>query len=149
VSNAARSDMDLLGVSEKMRINALWSATSQAVGRLSLGAAAWLGASAVMAANAVNDLPGGPAVNQLNLHPPVTRIAEEQISLHWMMMIICIVIFVAVFAVMFYSILKHRKSKGAVSAKFHEAWASRSPGPSCRSSSSSAWRCQPPKWWWR
>jgi hypothetical protein len=28
--------------------------------------------------HAVNDLPGGPAVNQLNLHPPVTKIAEEQ-----------------------------------------------------------------------
>jgi hypothetical protein len=30
---------------------------------------------------AVNDLPGGPAVRQLNLHPPVTKIAEEQ---HWL-----------------------------------------------------------------
>jgi hypothetical protein len=25
-----------------------------------------------------NTLPGGPAVNQLNLHRPVTKIAEEQ-----------------------------------------------------------------------
>ncbi|MGA0569911.1 cytochrome c oxidase subunit II [Variovorax sp. VNK109] len=64
------------------------------------------------AAHAVNDLPGGPAVNQLNLHPPVTRIAEEQHWLHWMMLIICTVVFVAVFAVMFYSIWKHRKSVG-------------------------------------
>ncbi len=73
------------------------------------------------AAWAVKDLPGGPAVNQLNLHPPVTRIAEEQHWLHWFIMIICTVIFVAVFGVMFYSIFKHRKSKGAKSATFHES----------------------------
>lgn len=73
------------------------------------------------AAYAVNDLPGGPAVLQLNLHPAVTRIAEEQSSLHWMMLIICTVIFVAVFSVMFYSIWKHRKSQGAKAANFHES----------------------------
>ena len=46
----------------------------------------------------VNDLPGGPAVNQLNLPPPVTRIAEAQSDLHWMMLIICSIILVAVLA---------------------------------------------------
>ena len=70
---------------------------------------------------AVDDLPGGPAVRQLNLHPPVTRIAQAQHDLHWMMLIICTVIFIAVFAVMFYSMWKHRKSKGAKSADFHES----------------------------
>jgi cytochrome c oxidase subunit II len=70
---------------------------------------------------AVNDLPGGPAVNQLNLHPAVTKIAEEQAWLHWFMLIICTVIFLAVFGVMFYSIWKHRKSKGHKSADFHES----------------------------
>ena len=64
------------------------------------------------AAHAVNDLPGGPAVNQLNFAPPATKIAEEQHWLHWFMMAICTVIFVVVFGVMFYSILKHRKSVG-------------------------------------
>ncbi len=82
-------------------------------------AAAWVST----AAYAVNDLPGGPAVNQLNLHPAVTKIAEEQHWLHWFMMIICIVIFVAVFAVMFYSIWKHRKSVGHKAANFHESTA--------------------------
>ena len=72
-------------------------------------------------AHAVQDLPGGPAVRQLNLHPPVTRIAQEQHSLHWMMLVICTLIFVAVFAVMFYSIWKHRKSRGAQAANFHES----------------------------
>ena len=64
------------------------------------------------AVHAVNDLPGGPAVNQLNLHPAVTQIAAEQGWLHWFMLIICTVIFLAVFGVMFYSILKHRRSVG-------------------------------------
>jgi cytochrome c oxidase subunit 2 len=75
------------------------------------------------AAWAVKDLPGGPAVNQLNLHPPVTRIAQNIDGLHWMMLIICLVIFVAVFGVMFYSILKHRKSVGHQAATFHESTA--------------------------
>jgi len=70
---------------------------------------------------AVNDLPGGPAVNQLDLHPAVTSIAAEQQWLHWFMLIICTVIFIAVFGVMFYSVFKHRKSKGAKPANFHES----------------------------
>ena len=69
----------------------------------------------------VNDLPGGPGVNQLNLTPGATLIAAEQYSLHWMMLILCVVIFVIVFGVMFYSIWKHRKSLGAKPAKFHES----------------------------
>ena len=73
------------------------------------------------AAWAVNDLPGGPAVRQLNLQPAVTKIAEEQGWLHWFMLIICTVIFVAVFGVMFYSIFKHRKSLGHKPADFHES----------------------------
>jgi cytochrome c oxidase subunit 2 len=73
------------------------------------------------AAWAVGDLPGGPAVRQLNLHPAVTRIASEQAWLHWFMMITCLVIFLAVFSVMFYSIWKHRKSKGHKPANFHES----------------------------
>lgn len=78
-------------------------------------------ASCLPALAAVNDLPGGPAVNQLNLHPPVTEIAEQQQWLHWMMLVICVGIFVAVFGVMFYSILKHRKSVGHKAANFHES----------------------------
>ena len=80
--------------------------------------AATLGAGTALA---VNDLPGGPAVRQLNLHPPVTVIAEQQAWLHWFMLIVCVVIFVGVFGVMFYSILKHRKSVGHKAANFHES----------------------------
>jgi len=81
----------------------------------------WTGALVATAVHAVNDLPGGPAVNQLNLHPAVTKIAQEQHWLHNFMMIICVVIFLAVFAVMFYSIWKHRKSVGHKAATFHES----------------------------
>jgi len=86
-----------------------------------LGAAAWSGTAAFSPAQAVNDLPGGPAVNQLNLVPAVTKIAQDQAWLHWFMLIVCFVIFVAVFAVMFYSIWKHRKSVGYEPATFHES----------------------------
>jgi cytochrome c oxidase subunit II len=73
------------------------------------------------AAQAVNDLPGGPAVRQLDLTDGVTKIALAQKDLHVMMMWICCVICVGVFGVMFYSIWKHRKSKGAKAASFHES----------------------------
>ena len=88
--------------------------------RAALALAALSGTSAAVAAT-VNDLPGGPAVNQLNLHPAVTRIAADVSSLHIAMMVICLVIFVAVFGVMFYSIFKHRKSLGHKPAQFHES----------------------------
>ena len=81
----------------------------------------WLVSAGVNLAHAVNDLPGGPAVNQLNLYPPVTSVARDQQWLHWFMLILCAVIFVAVFAVMFYSIWKHRKSVGHKAATFHES----------------------------
>lgn len=61
-----------------------------------------------------------PIQSKYNLAPPVTRIADEIYSLHTMMLVICALIFVVVFGVMFYSIWKHRASKGAVPAKFHE-----------------------------
>ena len=85
-----------------------------------------LGASLLMAGMpswAVNDSPGGPAVRQMNFHQPVTKIAEEVYSLHNLMLIICLVIFVAVFGVMFYSIFKHRRSLGHKPATFHESTA--------------------------
>lgn len=89
-----------------------------------LGASLVLGASlltAGMPAWAVKDSPGGPAVKQLNLQTPVTQIAEQIYSIHNLMLYICLAIFVAVFGVMFYSILKHRKSLGHKPATFHES----------------------------
>lgn len=101
-----------------IRSTSLWQRLQQA----SLVTGAALSAAlASGAAWAVNDLPGGPAVNQLNLHPAASKIAEQQAWLHWFMLIVCTVIFLAVFGVMFYSILKHRKSLGHKPANFHES----------------------------
>lgn len=70
---------------------------------------------------AVNDMVGGPAVRELNFQTPVTAIAADIYQLHTLMMVICVLIFIAVFGVMFYSILKHRKSLGYKAASFHES----------------------------
>jgi cytochrome c oxidase subunit 2 len=100
--------------------------TMKALTRKVAGKAAQLGLTlgallATHAALAVNNLPGGPGVNQLDLPVPVTQIAADQRWLHYFMLWVCTIIFVGVFGVMFYSIFKHRKSKGAKSANFHES----------------------------
>ncbi len=98
------SKMKQAAMSLYQRLKAARAAGATAV----LGLGAW---TQVMAQQ-VNDLPGGPAVNQLNFAPPVTKIAEQQHWLHWFMLILCTVIFVLVFGVMFYSIIKHRRAAG-------------------------------------
>ena len=92
-------------------------------GMAARGAAAVAAALAGGAAWAVNDMPGGPGVNQLNLPVGVTRIAADQYWIHNFLLIVCLAIFVAVFGVMFYSLWAHRKSRGAKSADFHESTA--------------------------
>ncbi len=67
------------------------------------------------------DMVGGPAVNQLNLHEPASKIAADIYWLHSFMLVVCTLIFVAVFGAMFYSIYAHRKSKGHKAATFHES----------------------------
>lgn len=89
--------------------------------RWNKGLPALAAAAAALPARAVNDLPGGPAVNQLDLHKPASKLAADIITMHDYMLIVCLVIFVAVFGVMFYSIFKHRKSKGHEAANFHES----------------------------
>ncbi len=98
--------------------------TNMLVARARAGAAGLVvaGLSALLAVQAVaGDLPGGPAKNQLDLHPPITKIASDIQGLHYFMLVVCLVIFLAVFGVMFYSIIKHRKSVGHKSANFHES----------------------------
>ncbi|MBS0555318.1 MAG: cytochrome c oxidase subunit II, partial [Proteobacteria bacterium] len=41
-------------------------------------------------------------------------------DMHTLMLLICLIIFVGVFGVMFWAVFNHRKSKGAVAAHFHE-----------------------------
>jgi cytochrome c oxidase subunit 2 len=58
---------------------------------------------------------------QFGMQPPVTGIGEYIYSLHNWMMLVCLVIFLGVFGVMFYSVFKHRKSLGHKPATFHES----------------------------
>ncbi|KON82466.2 cytochrome c oxidase subunit II [Azoarcus sp. PA01] len=58
--------------------------------------------------------------SKFNLPPPVTSIGAQIYDLHNLMLIICLVIFIAVFGVMFWAVFRHRKSRGAVAANFHE-----------------------------
>ncbi len=55
---------------------------------------------------------------EVNLPRPITEIARVQYDLHMMIMAIITVIALIVFGVMFYSIFRFRKSKGAQPAKF-------------------------------
>jgi len=91
------------------------------VKRLTLLSMAALGLTIFGSASAVSNMEGGPAVHQLNFQTPVTAIAADIYVLHNWMIGICLAIFLAVFGVMFYSILKHRKSLGHKSASFHES----------------------------
>ncbi len=57
----------------------------------------------------------------LNLTPGVTDISHKVYDLHMLVFWICVVIGFGVFAVLIYSLMTHRKSKGAVPATFHES----------------------------
>ena len=74
---------------------------------LAAGAALMLGAAPAMA-----------AWSDLNLRVGVTPLSREIYGLHMLILWICVVIAVAVFGVMIYSIATFRKSKGAVPATF-------------------------------
>ncbi|NOH27141.1 cytochrome c oxidase subunit II [Vibrio mediterranei] len=56
-----------------------------------------------------------------NLTKGVTNISNQVYDLHMLIFYICCAIAFVVFGVMFYSIFKHRKSRGAVAANFHES----------------------------
>jgi len=60
------------------------------------------------------------AAYELNMQAPASKVAQDVYDLHVLMMWIIVVIFVGVFAVMFYSVFAHRKSKGHQAVQFHE-----------------------------
>ena len=60
------------------------------------------------------------ATYDVDILPPASPMAQEAYDLHWGIMYVCIAIFVVVFGAMFWSIFKHRRSKGAKAAQFHE-----------------------------
>ena len=58
---------------------------------------------------------------ELNMRQGVTETSQAVYDLHMIIFWVCCVIGVVVFGAMIYSMLKHRKSKGAVAAQFHES----------------------------
>ncbi|GGQ04194.1 cytochrome c oxidase subunit 2 [Shewanella litoralis] len=66
-------------------------------------------------------LPLGAAEMPLNMTQGVTDISGRVYDLHMTILYICCAIGLVVFGIMIYSMIYHRKSKGAVAANFHES----------------------------
>jgi cytochrome c oxidase subunit 2 len=81
---------------------------------LAKGRAALAVVLAILAPGAAN------AALEYDLQPPVSPIAQQMYELNLYIFWICVVIFIVVFGVMFYSIFRHRKSVGHKAAQFHE-----------------------------
>lgn len=77
--------------------------------------------TSLMAIPAIAETVGKVDQYSLNMTKGVTDISAEVYDLHMLMFIICVVIAVGVFGVMFWSILFHRKSRGVKPAHFHES----------------------------
>jgi len=60
-------------------------------------------------------------VNEINMPIGATTVGESIYDLHMAVLWICVVIGLAVFGVMFYSIFTHRKSRGVTPSTFHES----------------------------
>lgn len=62
------------------------------------------------------------AVNpwQMNMHKGVTPLSHDMYDLHMVAIVICAIIGIVVFGVMFYALIHHRKSKGHEPAGFHD-----------------------------
>jgi len=60
------------------------------------------------------------AAYDVDIMTPVTPMSVDSYRLHWGILWVCVAIFFIVFGTMFWSIFKHRKSRGAVAAQFHE-----------------------------
>lgn len=81
------------------------------------------GAGGLAALIALLLLPGivSAGWDQLNLPRGVTPYSRTVYDLHMLVLWVCVVIGVGVFGAIFYSILKFRKSQGAVAAQWHES----------------------------
>ena len=73
----------------------------------------WLLLGSLLSYSAWADMP-------LNLTQGATQVSRDVYDLHMLALYICIVIGVIVFGIMFWSMIFHRKSKGATAASFHE-----------------------------
>ena len=82
-------------------------------------AATWLGLGAgltIPMASWANDM-----TTRYNLRTPASQMAESLYTLHNFLLAVCLIIFVLVFGVMFYSMYAHRKSKGHKPADFSDS----------------------------
>ena len=61
------------------------------------------------------------AADELNLRVGVTDISRQVYDLHMIIFLICVAIGVVVFGVLFWSVFKHRKSRGVEPATFHDS----------------------------
>ena len=61
-------------------------------GKVTKASLTLLASLGITLANATENMPGGPAVNQINFAAPATKIMEQIHGLHIMMLIICAVI---------------------------------------------------------
>ena len=86
--------------------------------RFSLKTFSFFASNAYFVSAFSNDL-----TTKYNLREPASIMAADLHTVHWVLMGICLIIFVVVFGFMFYSIYAHRKSKGAKPADFHESTA--------------------------
>ena len=76
--------------------------------------------SLALKAQAAMDL-GSITMDDVNMPAGVTEVGQSIYGLHMLIFWICVVIGIAVFGVMFYSIYAHRKSRGVVPSQFHES----------------------------
>ena len=60
-------------------------------------------------------------LSAVNMRPGATDVSHAVYDLHMYALWVCVAIGAVVFGVMFYSIITHRKSRGAVAAHFHES----------------------------
>ncbi len=56
----------------------------------------------------------------LNMHYGVTPISQDIYDLHMIILWICVIIGIIVFSILIYSLIMHRKARGAKPATFHE-----------------------------
>lgn len=75
----------------------------------------------VLSLLSVTAMAAGDEISDINMDPGVTAIGHAVYDLHMVILIICVIIGVLVFGVMFYSIIYHRKSRGVTPATFHES----------------------------
>ena len=105
------------------RVSSIRSLTSSQ-GSAAVAAVVLSALAAVMGSGAAQALDETAQVAQksaVNMPVGVTHVGASIYGLHMLILSICVVIGIAVFGVMFYSIYHHRKSRGAVPAQFHES----------------------------